>query len=273
METFYSYEYSRDARLLPACWRTENDGCRAHFHSSIEIVYVTHGELRATLNGIPYFVRAGQLLIVPSYTIHAYETERSSGSLILIFPLDFVSSCKPLLMKKTFASYILDDPVVQQELLHTIESVERLLAEDVSPCGKLTVKGYLYVLLGLLIERVGLADQIDNAMTAKAQEVLLYLQEHCLEPLTLEAAAQHFGYSKSRFSHIFNQYFGCSLPRYLNGLRCQRALELLREKRYSITEVALSSGFESIRTFYRAFHSCFGLSPVQYAETVQLQKA
>jgi AraC-like DNA-binding protein len=48
---------------------------------------------------------------------------------------------------------------------------------------------------------------------------------------------------------------------YINGLRCRHALELLREKNTTITDIALASGFDSTRTFYRAFQRCFGCTP------------
>lgn len=106
-------------------------------------------------------------------------------------------------------------------------------------------------------------------MNSRIEEILMYLQEHYLEPCCLEDIATYFGYSKSRFSHIFNQYFGCRLVEYINGLRCCYALELIKEKKLSILEVAYESGFESTRTFYRAFQNYYGLTPRKYVSELQ----
>jgi AraC-like DNA-binding protein len=263
-----------------------NDYCLPHFHSSIEIVYVISGEIKATLNGQLFNVKQKDFLIVPSYTIHAYTTEVSSKSYIFTIPLDTISSFKSILSKKTFASLLVENPHYCKELIHCLDSICTLselsiivddskedtsyfvdanLPNDMdSLLHENTVKGYTYVILGLLIKQVGLIDIQNAKITSLAQDILIYLQDNYLKLLSLEDISDRFGYSKSRFSHIFNQYFGCKLVEYINGLRCRYALELLQEKSTTITEIALASGFDSTRTFYRAFQKCFGCTPSQY---------
>lgn len=65
------YEHERDSDKLPSCWRVSNDVCLSHFHSSIEFVYVIEGELKVTLNGIPYIIKKTSCLLYPAirYTI------------------------------------------------------------------------------------------------------------------------------------------------------------------------------------------------------------
>lgn len=266
MRDYFWYEYSRDANILPCCWKTTNDHCLPHFHSSIEIVYVSQGELTATLNGQVLLVQEKHFIVVPSHTIHHYETTAFSSSIVLVFPVDFIPSYKPIFRMKTFASYIAHNSKLHHEMLHCLNSILKSLEIETPPYHKNITKGYIYVLLGLLIDCTGLITIPNNKMTSLAQEILLYLQDHYLNPITLEDTSKYFGYSKSRFSHIFNEYFGCPLIRYINSLRCQHALELIKEKKNSITDIALASGFESTRTFYRAFHNCFGITPQQAAD-------
>lgn len=283
----FSYEYYRDNQLIPLCWKSVNDYCLPHFHSSIEIVYVISGEIKATLNGQIYNVKQKNFLIVPSYTIHAYVTEVSSKSYIFTIPLDTISSFKSILSKKTFASLLVENPHYYKELIHCLDSictlsqlsiiVENDSKEDTSCFADAnlpndmdsllhenTVKGYTYAFLGLLIKQVGLIDIQNTKITSLAQDILIYLQDNYLKLLSLEDISERFGYSKSRFSHIFNEYFGCKLVEYINGLRCRYALELLQEKSTTITDIAFASGFDSTRTFYRAFQKCFGCTPSQY---------
>ena len=74
-----------------------------------------------------------------------------------------------------------------------------------------------------------------------------------------------FGYSKSRFSHLFHEYFGSGISEYVNTLRCKAAAEALARHEVSMVEIAMGVGFESARTFYRAFKRCYGMTPSQYA--------
>jgi len=266
MKNHYEYEHFRDIQQYPTCWASENDWCSPHFHSSIELVYVDTGVLTAILNGETLEITAGQLLIVPSYTMHTYQTKLFSVSYVYIIPLATIPTLKSVLHKKTFLHYILNDSQILPEIIHCMKTVKMMTKESPGLYDQNIIKGYTYVVLGMIIKYVGLIDVPDNKIASKAQDILLYLQEHYLEPLSLECVAGYFGYSKSRFSHIFNQYFGCKLIEYINGLRCYYALELMKDKKHTVTEIALASGFDSTRTFYRAFHKIFGEAPKKYIE-------
>lgn len=57
---------------------------------------------------------------------------------------------------------------------------------------------------------------------------------------------------------------GMSFPEYLQSIRLNCAVSLIAGGEQSITEIAADSGFESQRTFYRAFRARFGITPLQY---------
>ncbi len=54
---------------------------------------------------------------------------------------------------------------------------------------------------------------------------------------------------------------GMSFPEYLQSIRLNCAVSLIAGGEQSITEIAADSGFESQRTFYRAFRARFGITP------------
>lgn len=258
------YEYARDHLQSIECWTTVNDCYPSHFHSSLEFLYLTSGALSAIINGQTYTVESHDLLIVPSYSIHSYDTPSASFGYVLTIPLEQIPSYGGLFRSKMFASALVKRAKAEKELAHCLRAIQAYFGRERTPVAANIVKGYAYVFLGLLIGEVGLTD-IPNPKTASlAQGILLYLQDNFHRPLPLGEIAAHFGYSKSRFSHVFNQYFGCTVTAYLGNLRCQSALELMKLRNLTVTEIALSSGFESTRTFYRAFKSCFGCSPKQY---------
>jgi AraC-like DNA-binding protein len=264
MFTNFSYEYKRDTNNEILCWKVDNNAFWPHFHSSIEIIHVTSGELKVTLNSQVYLVRQDDFLIIPSYYIHSYATDTQSSAYILLIPLDAIPSYKSTLSKKTFASLLVEKPPNQEELKHCLEALCTALETLKQTAGDNVIKGYTYVFLGLLIHQAGLVDITDTKMISLAQEILIYLQDNYLKPLKLDEIAKHFGYSKSRFSHIFNEYFNCKLIEYMNGLRCRHAIELLEDKNTTITDIAFASGFDSTRTFYRAFFKSFGCTPNYY---------
>lgn len=261
-----TYEYTRDNHRLPACWKTENDACEPHFHSNIEVLYVLKGQIRAALNGRPALVGEGEFLISPSYTVHYYQTEAYSYAYVLTIPTEAIPSYKSFLSKKTFANCCCKDRS-GGEMRHCLEALNRLTleGEEESIRRLNTIKGYVYVLFGLMLEESGVQDVSENQNTSLAKDILTYLQAHYQGDLTLEALAQTFGYSKSRFSHLFHEYFGSGISEYVNTLRCKAAAEALARHEVSMVEIAMGVGFESARTFYRAFKRCYGMTPSQYA--------
>lgn len=261
------YEHERDGYQFPTCWRVINNYCMPHFHSSIELVFVTQGELKVSLNGVAGLVKANQLLMVSSYMVHRYETVSSSEAIILIVPLDFIPSYQKLLMQNDFKQSVYQDGALEtSELLHCLQILSRDQKNQPKPSIPI-VKGYIYVILGMLIEAVGLTAKKSETTRTIAKDILIYLQAHYLAKVSLPELAQNFGYSPSRFSHIFNAYFSCTIADYVNSLRCRHASGLLSDETVSIGNAAIASGFTSMRTFFRSFKHCYGVTPSEYRDS------
>ena len=86
------------------------------------------------------------------------------------------------------------------------------------------------------------------------------------DPLSLEELAQRAGVGRTRFAASFMQHFGCTPHRYIVGRRIDRAKELLREGRRSMTSIAYELGFSSPSHFSAAFKASTRTSPLAYAE-------
>ena len=86
--------------------------------------------------------------------------------------------------------------------------------------------------------------------------------------LTLASVAHDLGYHPNYLSHLFKSRLRIGFHQYLTLLRLREAVLLMKNENKSITECAFESGFQSLRTFYRAFEAEFGCSPRAFlAET------
>lgn len=272
------YEYSRDNQGHPSCWESDNPNCYAHFHKSIELLYVLEGSVEASLNGRTFLAEGGELVIIPGYTIHSFQMTDRTRAWLCTIPQDVLNSYKQILLRYTFGNFKVDTRRFGEEcpLTGYFQGIKDAMgkAEGQKLCpgddqGKslahqAVMKGYAYLILGYLIDHAGLIPVQSTRMITFCQEVLCYLEENYLGCCGLEMIASHFGYSKSRFSHLFNETFGCRLVEYVNGLRCAHAMTLMEGGEMSITEIALESGFETTRTFYRAFRKYYGIAPSDF---------
>jgi AraC family transcriptional regulator of adaptative response / DNA-3-methyladenine glycosylase II len=83
------------------------------------------------------------------------------------------------------------------------------------------------------------------------------------EPASVEGLAKRLGVSDRHLRRIFEAQFGVSPVQYLQTRRLLTAKQLLADTRLSITQVALISGYSSVRRFNAAFAEHYGLNPTQ----------
>lgn len=81
------------------------------------------------------------------------------------------------------------------------------------------------------------------------------------EPPSVERLAQRLGISDRHLRRIFEGHLGVSPLQYLQTRRLLAAKQLLADTPLPITQVALVSGFGSVRRFNAAFTAHYGLSP------------
>lgn len=254
------YENHRDDMAHANAWFARNNRFAPHFHNCVELAYVLEGEITATLDGQECIAGAGTMLIVSGYAVHSYETPRDSYIIVAMIPMAEVPSVRQLMAKRAFAS-----PICRDDGRQTLMRLMEMLAE-LSGANPLATKGLCYTLLGILIDRVGLVEARADDRVQFIRDVLNYLEKHYTEPLTVSQVAADFGYSRSRFSHLFHAHLGYTLMDYVAVLRCRHAAQLLRETDLQVSDVALAVGFESLRTFYRTFKKQYDMTPNRYAK-------
>ena len=95
-------------------------------------------------------------------------------------------------------------------------------------------------------------------------DVMLYIDRHYSERITLEMLAEHSHISRSYLTRRFRQYTGETVINYVNRLRVQYAREMLVGTDKNIAEIAWDVGFESPKYFHRIFRKQTGESPAGF---------
>ncbi len=88
----------------------------------------------------------------------------------------------------------------------------------------------------------------------------IFIRENYHRKLSVESAARAAGMSRSHFLAMFHKVTGTTFTEYLNQLRCEKAIALLRQGT-GTEEAAIRCGFSSVSNFYRAFRQITGDSP------------
>lgn len=98
-------------------------------------------------------------------------------------------------------------------------------------------------------------------------EALLYIQSNLFEPLTLPDIARYVGYSPYHFARIFKQRIGLSPLYYVSALRLQKAKDLLLHTSFSIRDISLEIGQQSLGTFTSRFTEKVGMTPSAFRDS------
>lgn len=95
-------------------------------------------------------------------------------------------------------------------------------------------------------------------------QAIKYIQQNYVAKITLTSAAAHVFLSPAYFSRKFKEETGKNFNQYLNEIRVEKAKQLLRETNFSLSKVALSTGFENQSYFAKVFHHLTGTTPNSY---------
>lgn len=117
------------------------------------------------------------------------------------------------------------------------------------------------------VESTGLENRLSKSRAPQRDPVvakaLRLMDENIETPLTIPNIASQCGINERQFGRLFLQALG-SVPRtYYLSLRLDRANQLLRQTRLSVTEIALMTGFNSLSRFSQAYKSHFGHAPLK----------
>lgn len=96
-------------------------------------------------------------------------------------------------------------------------------------------------------------------------KVLDYIELHLLEDkLDLDGVSRRMGYSKYHLHRMFSSVVGFTLHRYIQRRRLTEAARLLVSTSKPVLEIALLSGYDTQRSFSRAFRELYCASPKSF---------
>ncbi len=84
------------------------------------------------------------------------------------------------------------------------------------------------------------------------------------EDITVQAVAEHAGFSIDYFNRLFLSHTGFTVMAYVSYRRLKNAVQLLRTTDKSVLDIALEVGYTSHEGFTKAFKKEYGMTPSEY---------
>jgi len=228
-----------------------------HIHAEMEIVTVNSGVLTMTVGTQEYDIPEGHGLIIPPFSPHSFHSKQTNLCHVFVFSevvvpyfFEYINENIPTshLFRVSDASMSLCDSL----LPHKQNSADYITAEAVlAPLCRDVYVGCTFA------PRTRDYSDIFSKM-------IDYIKLHFAENIGLEDVAHAIGAHPVTLSKTCSKSMGVGFHYYLQCQRCDHAANLLKASDMSVTEIALSSGFGSIRSFNRAFLQIYNMTPTEY---------
>lgn len=264
-----------------------------HAHDYVQIWYVNKGSFDHSIGNHRYRMVAGNLFVIPPYTVH--RVDMLPGEELLITGCEFMPECidsayrtssdlRATAYRDWLSPFLVPEEHVRPKVTLTGEDdliVRRLLDEmlheytDKPTFYEAHLRADLMKLLAVLL-RVYSADMEHDLRNVAGEhrrmiaQCINYIHQNYNEDLRLEEMYRRALVSRTTFCQLFKEMTGKTFSAYVNDLRIRRAMRLLLDPSLTVNEVSYRVGFNNVSYFSRRFKEIVGLSPSRYrAEAVR----
>lgn len=248
---------------------SKNNPYAVHLHRQLELIYVLSGSTTVTIEQQEFHLLPGQGVLVFPNQMHGLKNVDAGQNLLCIFEPDFCHSFRHFFQNKkpVHNNFSIDTLTGHSHIaLKGLTGLAASMEKDrpTPSDAQMYAEGYLTLLLADLLPLLPLQTRKNTEDLELEQRLLLYLDGHYTEELSLESLSKEFGVSRFVLSRIFTEKLHTTFPDYVNSRRLDYARDLLLSTELSVTQIALDAGFGSSRTFFRAFQDSFHTTPGAY---------
>lgn len=242
-----------------------------HWHPEHEIIYVNQGKLRLCLDGTYHNLEKGEFAFVLPGVTHSAT------------PYDCEYECVLFNLEELFGPWKADDKYIGGLLSHRLSAPEVYRMRDGLPEQamhslinilrnnekgfELQAVGAVLDILNSLIKCNCLTESEHDYSPSKLKpfnKAITFIEQNFNQHITLEELSSHCSISSTYFSEYFKNITTMTPFDYINKYRVNIAAEMLLYTKKSITEIALSCGFNDLSYFSKTFRIHKGKTPRQY---------
>lgn len=249
-----------------------------HWHLDLEFIYILDGEMDFFINGEVNTIRSKDGIFINSKRLHyGYSKNKKDCDFIVLVinPMlfkdlynyagvffskkfgenasDFISLSENVSWQKNVLLLILD---IYDEVNKKNHNPLRLLSDALSICAATSDH----------IEEV-CENKVDNYVHMIIWKMTGYIHRNYDKKITLDDIASSGAVCRSRCCDLFKEHMKQTPNSYLNRYRLARSYEMLRQTKRTISEIAMSCGFQNCSYFSYVFRKEVGMKPNDYRKS------
>lgn len=237
-----------------------------HLHKELELIYIVEGGCTAFANGKSYRMTSGDIFLSFPYQVHYYHDAQPGKYIVLCF----LPSILPT-MEKAINNNDLKHNTFHAAPSSDLEHFFRSLCNVSSSYTIAERCAYVTLIMARLLSECEMSP-LQQTASLTVKNILEYCSKHYAENLSLDSLAKQLHLNKYYISHSINKQINMRLSTFINSLRIDAACKLLQESEKKIADIAQSVGYETIRSFNRAFVGIVGKTPKEYRDLQKKKK-
>lgn len=268
---FRMYASSGDGRLVNS----------SIHEKSMEIIEVLSGSVIIQIGTEILAAEAGDFVYVPTANVFRIDAKGAPASVrSMVFDSSIIRNNMENFDEEVFYMFDVQSrnrisvfreghPVYPTLSHYMSESYEEYIAKDV--CYKLPIRANIYLMMTALLRYYcGSKDDSDRMIyhnVLRLAPVISFISEHYCEKIYVEKLADMINVSADYFTKMFKDSIGRTPIEYINGLRINKAMELLFSTKESMAEIADKIGFCNPNYFHKTFKQYMDVSPLAYRKS------
>ncbi len=234
---------------------------RAQWHSDVELDRIVEGTLIMQLGNLSYEMKKGQSLLIPGGIIHSAEAKNCVYECAVFAPTVLYST----LQHRTEVKRKLNKPV-----FFCNDEKVNLIFEGLKnpfPGYEFQVVGSLYSLIAEAIsEQKNITQNTTDYRIDQIKTAISFIEENYPRTITLDSLSSACSMSPNYFCRFFKEVTGQTPIEYITAYRVEAACEMLLAGA-TVTDTALTCGFNDLSYFINVFKRHMGITPKQYANS------
>lgn len=251
-----------------------------HWHDDLELIYILDGEMSYKVNDKELLLTKGQCIVVNSHQMHYGYAHRNRECrfVCVLFHPDLLKA--NLYMYQTLVEPVINSPSVmywyfpekQPWFDFILTPLSNLCVNsrsvDLLTSNLYQITGLFHILWNILYENTAPEQyafpicEDPNLLLQKS--MISFVYTHYAENIELKDIAAAGNISPSKCCKLFQKYHQESPVSFLNSYRMEISRGLLRNTSYSITQIALSCGYNHLSYYSKMFMKRYGCTPNAY---------
>lgn len=157
--------------------------------------------------------------------------------------------------------HILKLDIYSTPITRIFELINKVSTHQINDAYEASALSYSFL---MELQRFILNIKSDKELPESITKATLFIDNNYAEPITLDDIVQASGLSKYHFTRLFHEKIQLTPIQYLTNSRIKRSIELLKDDRLTIEDIALRVGFSNGNYFTKVFRAYLGVPPGKY---------